>query len=164
MPCREVLQLTDSFRFPEESDVNVAATMININSDSGDEILDRCQMLREYAAFVAKVRQMIKAGHDREAAINMAVDHCLDQGILHDILVTHKSEVVEMMLTEYNEEQAMELFRRDGVEEGRLEGREESRLEDLRAIMMSLNFTAQQAMDALNVPPCEREKYERQLG
>ena len=26
-----------------------------------------------------------------------------------------------MLLTEYNEEEAMELFRRDGIEEGRLE-------------------------------------------
>lgn len=133
MPGRTIQQLTDAFRYPGQSDVNVTVTMININSDSDDEILAECKPLREYAAFVATVRELLVQGEisDRDAAVGAAVDQCVKEGILRDILVQHKSEVVDMILTEYDEEDIYRLMKRDareeGLEEGRAEGREEER-------------------------------------
>ena len=45
--------------------------------------------------------------------------------MLRPFLMTHRAEVRGMLLTEYNEAQAMELFREDGRREGRAEGRAE---------------------------------------
>lgn len=47
----------------------------------------------------------------------------------------------------------------EGRVEGRAEGRAEGRLESIRSVMSGLHYTVQQAMDLLNIPLDEREKY-----
>ena len=54
---------------------------------------------------------------------------CLGDFIIKVTLERHRAEVKGMLLTEYNEAQAMELFREEGRAEGRVEGRAEGRLE-----------------------------------
>ena len=70
-------------------------------------------------------------------------------------LLAHKAEVRDMLLTEYNEAEAMELFR----EEGRAEGREEATAGYLASLMRTLGLTARQAMDALGIPEADRARY-----
>ena len=60
-----------------------------------------------------------------------------------------------MLLTEYNEAEAMELFKEDG----RREGIDQTRVESIRNLMKTLKLTAQQAMDALLIPPADQSKY-----
>lgn len=60
-----------------------------------------------------------------------------------------------MLLTEYNEAEAMELFKEDGRREGRAEGRGE----DIRSLMVTLGLTVDQPMDALRIPMAERSQY-----
>ena len=77
------------------------------------------------------------------------------------------AEVRDMLLTEYNEAEAMELFREEGREEGRAEGRAEGREEgrekatagNLASLMRTLGLTARQAMDALAIPEADRAHY-----
>lgn len=45
--------------------------------------------------------------------------------LIKPFLQAHKAEVKGMLLTEYNEVEAMELFKEDGRREGRAEGRAE---------------------------------------
>ena len=58
--------------------------------------------------------------------------------------------------------------RREGRQEGRSEGilvgRSEGMLANLHAIMVNLNFTAEKAMDVLNVPQEERAQYVAKLN
>ena len=131
MPGRSELRLTDAFAYPEQSDVNVTVTVININSDSDDEVLDACEPLREYAEFVDTVRDLLSEGvaENRDAAVAMAVDRCVREGVLRELLLQHKSEVVDMLITEYDEEDVYRLMKRDAREEGLEEGREEGRKE-----------------------------------
>ena len=49
--------------------------------------------------------------------------------------------------------------RESGLEEGQKVGREAERLESIQKLMKTLNLTAEQAMDALQIPIDEREKY-----
>ena len=60
-----------------------------------------------------------------------------------------------MLLTEYNEAEAMELFK----EEGREEGRESERVSSIRNVMGSLATTAERAMEILGIPTSERPRY-----
>jgi len=46
-----------------------------------------------------------------------------------------------------------------GIEQGIEQGIEKSRLESIRNVMSGLHYTVQQAMDLLNIPLDEREKY-----
>ena len=66
----------------------------------------------------------------------------MDDFIIKQTLETHRAEVKGMLLTEYNEAQAMELFREEGRAEGRVEG------EDRLARLMKLLFGQRRFEDA----------------
>ena len=68
-----------------------------------------------------------------------------------------------MLLTEYNEAETLEMFKRDYLAEGRAEGEECERLNTIRKLMKSLSMTAQQAMTVLEIPPSEQGKYLNRL-
>lgn len=69
--------------------------------------------------------------------------------VIKGFLDQHKAEVVGMLLTEYNEAEAMELFREEGREEGRAEGRAEGAVRTLidlvRKGLLSVGDAAEQA-------------------
>lgn len=92
---RMELKLTDSF--PEESrassDLQVTATMININAETRDELLTKCRLLNEYSIFVGKVRTGIQNGMAAGDAVEEAVNECIEEDVLAKILRSHKSEV-----------------------------------------------------------------------
>ena len=46
-----------------------------------------------------------------------------------------------------------------GVEEGHAAGVEETKIDSIRSLMKTMKLTLQQAMDALEIPVSEREKY-----
>ena len=59
-----------------------------------------------------------------------------------------------MYFAGYNEEKILKEVR----DEGRKEGIDQSRLENIKNVMEGLNYTAQQAMDLLDIPVDERDK------
>ncbi|MCL2763414.1 MAG: hypothetical protein FWD36_09470, partial [Treponema sp.] len=54
-----------------------------------------------------------------------AITYCQKHGILNEFLEIHGSEVLNMLLTEWNTEDAIAYAREEGFEEGHEEGREE---------------------------------------
>ena len=56
-------------------------------------------------------------------------------------------------------EQARAEGRAEGRVEGRIEGRAESKLESIQSLMKNMKWSAQQAMQALNIPVDEYDKY-----
>ena len=61
--------------------------------------------------------------NDLKKAISKAVDECIQEGILQEILETQKEEVYQMMLTEFDEEKYEAIIRAEGREEGKNEER-----------------------------------------
>lgn len=53
------------------------------------------------------------------------MDTCIEKGILRDILIREKTEVLHMLLTEYDEKKHMRTLFQEGREEGIAVGREE---------------------------------------
>lgn len=101
---RTVLRLSDAFKVPpRDGEFEWTATMVNINSGNSQELMAHCQVLQEYSLFVDMVRQEAKETNDIAAAVTKAVDACIEQGILKDYLLARKSEVIDMVLTEYGE-------------------------------------------------------------
>ena len=58
--------------------------------------------------FIDKIKEGIKSGLDIESAVDEAVDWAIHNGVLSEYLSLHKSEVVGMILTEYDEKKVME--------------------------------------------------------
>ena len=131
------LRFTSSLQYPEESSVEVTAKVINIKSEEAEGLLAGCRPLNDYSEFIERIKEKMYNGLAREDAVMATVDSCIKEHILEDILVKHKSEVLGMFLTEYDEEKAMDLFYRDGHEDGMEEGKEIGMKEGL-AIMRYL--------------------------
>jgi hypothetical protein len=62
-------------------------------------------------------------------ALKQAVHWCIEHGVLPDFLKANGSEVVNMLLTEWNMDKALEVRGREAWEDGRREGRTEGRTE-----------------------------------
>ena len=58
---------------------------------------------------------------------------------------------------------AIKEIREEGIEEGRQEGVDQTRIESIKSVMAGLKYTAQQAMDLLDIPRGEQAKYMARL-
>ena len=96
--------------------------MYNINHGHNDVIVRKCDRLNGYSAFVAKVRECEGTAPDKKTAMKMAITYCIKHDILKEILEAHASEVVNMLMTEWNWDDALEVRWEEGREEGRGEG------------------------------------------
>ena len=161
MPPESELRLSDSFG-GRESDIEVAVRMVNVNEGKGPDSLAGCKPLQEYSWTVARIRDKMagREKDERAAVIGEVLDEMPRDFVIRPYLLEHKAEVVDMLLTEYNEAEAMELFREDGREEGRLEA--------LRACLQGLvddtGCTLRDAMDTLKVSAADREVLAKELG
>lgn len=88
-----------------------------------------CKPLGEYAWIVDRIRQYEKeltSVTEKRDALEVAIDRAIDdmpEGfVLRPFLEAHRAEVKGMLLTEYREAEAMELFREEGKAEGKVEG------------------------------------------
>ena len=124
---RMVLNLRDAFA--EEGDIDVRVTMLNINQGRNQQLLDLCEPLREYAWFVAKIREKQTEMNNLEAAIDAAISEMPEEFAIRSFLLSNKAEVKRMCITEYNEARTRAEDREEGRMEGRIEGREEGRTE-----------------------------------
>ena len=100
----------------------------NINDGRNREFLEKSSTLNEYSIFVGKVREYAKV-MPFEDAMKAAIDYCIKNNILKSFLEKHSSEVFNMLLTEWNTEEAIAVSREEGREEGRAEGMEAGRAE-----------------------------------
>ena len=115
--------------------LELTVRVININEGRNKPIAARCKKLAEYSAFVARARAFeIKLG-DREKAIKEAVKYCEKHDILREFLKLHASEVLGMLFTEFNLDDALAVRFDEGREEGIEEGRVNEKLEIARNLL-----------------------------
>ena len=128
------LYLSDAFDMEVETGrFEWTATMVNINAGMNPELLRRCKALGGYATFVDKVRTYNRS-MPLTAAVDQAVDECVENGVLEEFLSKHRREVRNMVLTEFDEEKFLKMMR----EEERAAGRAEGRLENFLSILGDL--------------------------
>ena len=123
------LKLSDAFEKTAPG-YEWTAHVVNVNAGHNVSILSRCELLREYAEFVADVRQEQKDGKSPTAAVNAAAEACIRRGgKLADFMRKHKAEVDFMYLFGVD----FEKLHWDAVrEEARNEGRDEGRTDAAR--------------------------------
>jgi hypothetical protein len=132
-PDNAVLQLSDLFEKPEKLGLakmdypllELEVRVININEGRNKTIANRCKKLAEYSTFIAKARAFWDELGSLEEAIKAAIKYCSRHDILTQFLEIHGSEVLNMILEEWNTEDAIAFAREEGREDGLEEGREE---------------------------------------
>ena len=138
MPDKKELRLSDAFQQPtEQPDIEVVAHMLNINYGHNKELMERCQKLKEYAQFIDIIRHYLKENKQwsNEQAISKAIDDCIQNNILRDILQKERLRVMASILSEFDEVGYKEMIRQeayeDAYEEGHEAGLEEGREQEL---------------------------------
>lgn len=118
MPEEKVLSLSDAFENKDkEADVELKVRMLNINRGHNEKLMENCKTLKEYATFVEISRQYISDSKNRNEALVMAIDYCISHGILSGFLRKNRSEVLGMLLEEFDAEKYERTLRAEGKEE-----------------------------------------------
>ena len=117
-PEKQTLRLSDAYEKQlEEVELELTVTVYNINYGHNQKLLEACQTLKEYAQYVAAVREYAKEKPLAEA-VESAVDSCIRQGILAAFLRKNRAEAIEMSIFEYDEEKHLKSEREIWLAEG----------------------------------------------
>jgi hypothetical protein len=136
-PDEQTLKLSDAFREADLPGIaremrpalELVVKVYNINSGHNAEKLKRSETLAGYSVFVAKAREYEReaAGgrkvselteDERREVMRQAVAWCVEHGTLKEFLSRHGSEVINMLLEEWDLDTALEVEREEGREEG----------------------------------------------
>ena len=130
----KIIKLSDAFTGSKvlESDAELTVRVININAGFSEELKKKCKMLSEYSEFVQIVYEYLDIYHDRNEAINGAIDYCIENGILAEILKDNRAEVLGMFVKRFDEKKYENTLREEGREEGRESGLKEGRESGLK--------------------------------
>ena len=129
-PDQAIVRLSDLFAKPQELGLpekvkpllELEVRVININEGKNGAIANRCKKLAEYSAFVAKAHTFIQALGNKEDGIKAAITYCQKHAILNEFLEIHGSEILNMILTEWNMEDALAFAREESWEDGHADG------------------------------------------
>ena len=125
MPDRKELRLSDAFQQPtEQPDIEVVAHMLNINYGHNKELMERCRKLKEYAQFIDIIRHYLRENKQwsNEQAISKAIDDCIKNNILRDILQKERLRVMASILSEFDEVGYKEMIQDEAIEDGEIRG------------------------------------------
>ncbi|GHU28470.1 hypothetical protein FACS1894172_10710 [Spirochaetia bacterium] len=114
----KILKLSDAFLEAEcfsEIRIELEVEVYNINYGRNAEMLAKDENLKGYAAFIEKIRINRETVALKEA-VDKAVKDCMSENILKDFLKSISSEVYNMLFTEWNQEKALEVRYREGME------------------------------------------------
>ena len=124
-PAEKILKLSDAYLEKTDSPMlELKVRIININLPVNHPILERCRPLYEYSFFIQKIRDHIDSGKNRDEAIIQAMKDCEQEGIMAEFLREHGTEAVNMLFTEFNVEDALEVRFEEGVQEGKQKGQQ----------------------------------------
>lgn len=86
----------------------------------------KCKPLYDYIQFTSRINSNKAKGMTTEEAVDEAVDWACEQNLLEGYIREQKAEVKMNLLTEYDEEAYIRIWRRDGILQGRQEKAEET--------------------------------------
>jgi predicted transposase/invertase (TIGR01784 family) len=124
-PDEETLRLSDLFERFEipgaagKISLELEAKVININEGRNRGILLQSRELAGYSAFIAKVREFKAKYGDLETGMKEAIRYCCEHDILKEFFEQNATEVVGMLMTEWNWDDALAVRYEEGREEGR---------------------------------------------
>ena len=182
-PDETTLYLSDAFMVEKEDcPIEVKVKVFNIgigritkdkSSSKNIEILEKCQILKEYSEFMNKFE---RCKHERdENATRKIIEECIREGILKDYLEEVGDEVMSFLTAEYdydmdikvNREEAfedgLEQGIKQGIEQGIEQGKDLNAINNIKNIMKSLNCDVDKAMELVGTPEDKKEEYKNRI-
>ncbi len=140
-----------------EPNLELRVVTLNINEGHNRELMEQCQILREYAQYVAKVRNYTKE-MELDAAVEHAVNECIHEGILAEFLRMNRAEVIAMSIFEYDKEEEEKKLRKAEFEAGVAEGIEKGieqgeirKAKETALILQEMGLSIEEIAHAVNV-------------
>ena len=174
MPDKKELRLSDAFQQPtEQLDIEVVAYMLNINYGHNKELMERCQKLKEYAQFIDIIRHYLRENEQwtNEQAISKAIDDCIQNNILRDILQKERLRVMASILSEFDEVGYKEMIRQEAYEDAYEEGHEEGIARGVKSyikLAQSIGYTESKIitmlMQEFNLSEDKASQYIQEFG
>jgi hypothetical protein len=140
-PKEKIVRLSDSFMDFADGEIpnlELIAKVININYDISKDLVSKDENLDGYSYFVYLVGDGIKRGLSLDDSIREAIKACIAQNKLRKYFEENGSEVINLMMDEWNMDEALRIREEEGREEGRVEGREEGRVEEKQSVVRHL--------------------------
>jgi hypothetical protein len=162
-PDRAELRLSDAFKSATDlrgalgidPALELVVQVYNINKGHNVELLGRSRVLEGYSTFVEQVREKGK-GMPQEEAVRSAIRDCIENNILKTYLEAHGSEVINMLITEWDIDEAIAVNREEAWEEGIEHGYEKGQLEFARnALRMGFPADAVHKITGLDMETIE---------
>ncbi len=120
-PDHEVLKLSDAYVAKDKRiSLELIVDVLNVNVEHNKELLKACRTLGDYAEYVSRIRKYAKT---------MAIDECIQEGILSEFLKQNRAEAKSMSIYEYNEEEHLRMERESAYEDGREQERKNTERE-----------------------------------
>ena len=144
----------------DKPELELMVRVLNINLDKKQEVLEACQLLKEYMLLVNKIRRYTDEYKDINQAVEQAVTECIEENILADFLRKNRAEAIEMCIFEYDDKREKELIRKaeyaEGMKEGERIGREAGKKEEAERIfniyqLFRANYTENQIKEKLGM-------------
>jgi predicted transposase/invertase (TIGR01784 family) len=116
------MKLSDSFELAQDfPNLDLVVKVYNINKGRNAEMAAKSSSLRGYEEFIAAVRENHKSMSLKEA-VRVAIRSCVGKDVLVEFLTEHGSEVENMLLHEWNTQEALEVRYDEGVTVGEARG------------------------------------------
>jgi len=138
-PDFKELKLSDAFKSKQESySLELKVQVYNINKGRNAEMAGRSPSLNGYSELIAEIKKNSKS-MNREEAIKAAIKTCIDHNFLVYFLEKYCSEIENMLLTDWNMKDALEVEREEGIEigEARNEAKNQEKLKSLFSLLES---------------------------
>ena len=110
--------------------------------------------------FIDYVREyQAEEGYENlEAAINRAIDRCIEENVLRDFLIEHRSEVVKVTQLDYSFDRQIMLEREEAAREGLSQGLSQGRIEAVRN-MISLGVPKEKILEKYSTEEYEKASH-----
>ena len=145
LPERSIMRLSDAYEYvgdAEDIALELKVEVININYGKNASLMKKSPTLAQYAIFVDTVRKYEK-DHERTDAVELAIDECIEKGVLVDFLRKNRAEVLMLCLFEYDQEKHLRDTYENGFEDGEAQGEKrgieigETRLNQLYQLLLA---------------------------
>jgi len=116
-PDFKEMRLSDSFEVrSEDCFLELVAKVYNVNKGRNVEMANKSPTLNGYEIFIAEIKENMKKVSLSEA-IRLAIKTCMKKNILLSFLREHGSEVENMLLTEWNMDEAIAVAKEEAWED-----------------------------------------------
>ena len=111
--------------------------------------MKRCRTLKEYAQFIAIIRRNLAENMKHREAVEQAVDECIRNDILAEILRKNRSEIVNSILTEWDEDEYRDYLKEEGIKIGEERGELKGKIENTIEMCQEFQFSKEDTLDRI---------------